>query len=185
MSQLHNLHIEKCFFKNPSFGLVQLHFFADASQDAYGVVAYLRVCNFCGKVNCSFLIGNARLVPITYVSIPRLELTAATLAVKLRHVILIEFGEPDWETYYWTDSTAVLFMISNRSKRFPAFVANRLAKIDELYKPNQWRYVTSALNPAYDTTRGLTASNLFCDSCWLRGSEFLFLPEQCWPQPTC
>ena len=76
-------------------------------------------------------------------------------------------------------------MISNSSKRFPTFVANRLAKIDELSKPNQWRYVTSALNPADDATRGLTASNLSCDSRWIRGPEFLFLPEQCWPEPPC
>ena len=179
LPHLRNLHIERCLFKDPSFGQVQFHFFADASQDAYGVVAYLRVCDCRGKVNCSFLIGKARLAPIKTVSIPRLELTAATLAVKLSHVILIEFGEPNWETYYWTDSTAVLFMISNSSKRFPTFVANRLAKIDELSKPNQWRYVTSALNPADDATRGLTASNLSCDSRWIRGPEFLFLPEQC------
>ena len=68
-------------------------------------------------------------------SIPRLELEAATLAVKLNKMMLSELNEPNWDTFFWTDSMTVLFMIQNSAKRFPTFVANHLAKIDDLSEP--------------------------------------------------
>jgi len=39
------------------------------------------------------------------------------------------------ETFFWTDSTAVLQTLRNTSKHFPVFVANRLSKIekDQMY----------------------------------------------------
>ena len=58
--------------------IVQVHFFADTSEGAYAVVTYLRVYNTC-KVSCNFLIRKARLAPIKSMSIPRLELEAATV----------------------------------------------------------------------------------------------------------
>ena len=125
-----------------------MHLLADASEGAYGVVAYIRVHNICGKVSFNFSIGKARLAPIKSTSIPRLELEAATLAVKLNKMMLLELNKPNWDTYFWTDSMTVLFMIHNSAKRFPTFVANRLAKIDDLSEPTQWRYVNSDLNPA-------------------------------------
>jgi len=45
-------------------------------------------------------------------------------------------------------------MIFNSTKRFQIFFAIRLAKIDELSKPNQWKYVNSNLNPTDYATRG-------------------------------
>ena len=187
LPQLSDLRVERCFkaFSSDSPKQVQIHFFSDSSQDAYGVVAYLRMRYACGKINCSFLIGKARLAPIKTVSIPRLELTAACLAVKLNQMIKIQLNESNWESFFWTDSTAVLYMISNTSKRFQTFFANRLAKIDELSEPTQWKYVNSALNPADDATRGLNVSSLTANSRWISGPEFLYLPEQCWPQPPC
>ena len=59
----------------------------------------------------------------------------------------------------WTDSAAVLQMICNKSKRFPTFVANGIAKIEEGSKPDQWRYVGSKLNPADCASQGLSAKS--------------------------
>ena len=117
---------------------IELHIFCDASQDGYGVVAYLRICKS-SSVHIKFVIGKSRLAPIKSVSIPRLELEATTLAVKLNVAILREVRRTDLMTTFWTDSTTVFHMIHNFSKRFPTFVANRLAKIDETSNPNQWR----------------------------------------------
>jgi len=74
---------------------VQIHFFADASQAAYGVVAYLRMCDSSDNVKYSFLIGKARLAPMKSVSIPRLELTAACLAVNLNQKMKSQLKEPN------------------------------------------------------------------------------------------
>ena len=54
---------------------MQVHFFAEALEGAYGVIAYIRVYNICGKVSCNFLISEARLAPIKSMSIPKLEAT--------------------------------------------------------------------------------------------------------------
>ena len=67
-------------------------------------------------------------------------------------------------------------MINNCTKRFPTFVANRLAKIEELSNPSQWNYVKSKLNPADDGSRGLNASE-FTNSRWIKGPEFCIRPH--------
>ena len=89
LPQIEKLQIKRRFkpkgFERPV--CVQLHHFSHASQLAYGVCSYLRLVNENGFVHCSFLIGKSRLAPLKTVSIPRLELTAAVLAVKLDSMV--------------------------------------------------------------------------------------------------
>jgi len=56
----------------------------------------------------------------------------------------------DCTSVFWTDSMAVLQTIRNVKKRFPVFVANSLAKIEEGSSPIQWRYVDTKTNVADD-----------------------------------
>ena len=91
------------------------------------------------------------------ITIPRLELSAAALAVKLNRMIQVELDMVIDKTVFWTDSTSVLKFINNTSRRFHTFVANRLSIIHDGSTPNQWKYVESKLNPADSATRGLTA----------------------------
>ena len=60
-------------------------------------------------------------------TIARLELPAATVAVKLDKMVRRELDIPIDRSYFWTDSTSVLKYIKNENKRFKTFVANRLA----------------------------------------------------------
>ena len=70
----------------------EVHHFSDASEEGYGQCSYLRLINEFGTIHCSLLIGKSRVSPIKYVSIPRLELTAATLSIKMSKLIKNEFG---------------------------------------------------------------------------------------------
>ena len=70
-----------------------------------------------------------RVTPIKYISIPRLELVAATLSVKISVMLRKELQFPDLEDMYLTDSEAVLGFITNQSKRFKIFVANTVEMI--------------------------------------------------------
>lgn len=75
-----------CCFKPINFGEVtsrQLHHFADASQHAYGTVTYLCLTNSKDDLHCSFIIGKSRLSPLKQLTIPRLELSAAIVAMRL------------------------------------------------------------------------------------------------------
>lgn len=66
-------------FKTGNYGEMksaQLHHFADASESGYGTVTYLRTENSFGEINCSFVIGKARVTPLKPVTVPRLELIA-------------------------------------------------------------------------------------------------------------
>ena len=62
----------------------ELHHFSDASEKGYGVVSYLRFVDVNGNVQCSFVIGKSRVCPLKQTTIPRLELTAATVAVRTK-----------------------------------------------------------------------------------------------------
>ena len=103
----------------------ELHF-ADASLVGYKTVSYLRVVGLDGFVFCSFILGKARLAPLKKVSIPKLELTAATMATTMDSMLRAELHNTVTDSLFWTDSLVALFIIRNSSKRFPVFAANRL-----------------------------------------------------------
>ncbi|XP_057294522.1 uncharacterized protein LOC130623032 [Hydractinia symbiolongicarpus] len=69
--------------------LIQLHIFSDASINAYGAVAYLRVQDT-HTVNVTFVMGKSRVAPLNpkSLTIPKLELQAAVLATRMRESIV-------------------------------------------------------------------------------------------------
>ena len=62
---------------------VSLHHFSDASELGYGQCSYIRIVNEVGRVHCSLLLAKSRVVPKKFISIPRLELNAAVLSIKM------------------------------------------------------------------------------------------------------
>ena len=61
--------------------------FGDASTHGYGACSYLRIINENGDIHSSLLLSKARVGPLKTVSVPRLELQAAVLAVNLRDLL--------------------------------------------------------------------------------------------------
>ena len=125
--------------------------------------------------------AKSRLAPMKTLTIPRLELCAAALAVKMNGMIVAELDVPLQTPVFWTDSTVVLQYISNTSKRFHTFVANRIAAIHDGSDQSYWRHVDSGSNPADDASRGLRATELVSSSRWFNGPEFLHHNESHWP----
>ena len=118
-------------------------------------------------------------------TVPRLELTASVLSVKVSRFLKEEFDFPIDEEFFWTDSQVVLAYIQNETKRFHLFVANRVKLIGESTQLGQWKYVPSKLNPADDATRGLKFSTSEKNERWVNGPEFLYTPKEEWPtKPT-
>ena len=106
----------------------QLHYFVDASKEAYGAVCYLRIVSVNDKVICRLLMSKSYLAPKDETSIPRLELLAAVTAVKMDMLLSTELNLNLRPSIFWTDSSIVLHSIADERKRFPLFVSRRLAR---------------------------------------------------------
>ena len=135
---------------------IELNIFCDASSEAYGAVAYVNYFSECPKKHISsFLLSKSRLAPIKEKSltIPRLELQAAVLAIRLKNTISKQLDFSIDETRFWSDSQVVLKYIANKDTRFPVFVMNRLNEIHLHSTPEQWHYVPTSQNPADFCTR--------------------------------
>ena len=101
-----------------------IHHFSDVSEKEYGQSSYLRLVD---RSHCTLLIGKSRVAPIKYESVPRLELTAATLSLKTSNMLQKDLDAEqacNMTEYYWADNAVVLGYINNDAKRFKVFVAN-------------------------------------------------------------
>ncbi len=105
-------------FKPNNFGKVvskQLHSLSDALRTGYSQASYLCVIDENGQVHCSFVAGEARVTPQKTVSIPRLELAAVTVSVRVADMLKAELDYKDVEDFNRTDSEVVLGFINSKS----------------------------------------------------------------------
>ncbi|WP_239110332.1 hypothetical protein [Streptococcus dysgalactiae] len=181
LSRLGEISIPRPLPQIETYRNMELHLFSDASEAGYGVVAYgLR--NTPDGQKCQILFAKSRVSPLKTVTIPRLELTAAVLSVKVVQLLKRCFSLFNGEVVFWTDSSIVIHYINNVRTRFRIFVANRLAIIHEETGVSQWRYVPSAHNPADYCSRGLRKFEKL--HTWTDGPEFLRGPKENWPDST-
>ena len=77
------------------------------------------------------VISSWGVTPKKYISIPRLELIAAMLSVKMAMFLRKELNIDCSQETFWSDSKVVLGYIRNTTKKFKIFVANRIQQIHE------------------------------------------------------
>lgn len=73
--------------------------------------------------------SKTRLAPIKTLTIPRLELQVAVLAVRLKSKILEEIDFEVDDVYLWSDSEIVLHYIRDSHRRFSVYLSHRVAEI--------------------------------------------------------
>jgi len=95
LKQLPDVRHRPCLNPFPMLDEVELHVFCDES-DGCGAVCYLRFTNG-ASVHCKFLSGKSRVAAAKALTIPRLELCAATVAIKLARMAdrNLEFELPE------------------------------------------------------------------------------------------
>ena len=76
-----------------------------------------------------------------------------------------------------------LWWVSRRSRILKTFVANRVAKIQEVSESSQWRYVATGDNPADLASQGIPIEELITSKLWWEGPSFLHLDQSdAWPK---
>ena len=161
----------------------QLHHFSDGSTLGYGYCSYLRLKHQDGHVHVSFVAGKARVAPLSYTTIPRLELQGAVVSANMSRSLSTEL-ELELEHVFWTDSQVVLGYIRTDTKRFHVYVANRVAQIRSITKPSQWHHIAGKDNPADIASRGANTVTALENSTWFDGPTFLKAPEIAYPSDT-
>ncbi|KAL4238005.1 hypothetical protein ACF0H5_002716 [Mactra antiquata] len=183
LSELECIRVPRCIcpVSYSSVKNLTLHAFGDASEKAYGAVIYARCENENYDISVRFVASKSKVAPVKTVSIPRLELLAAVLCMKLTLAICTALDINIENCTLWTDSMNVLHWIKNRSSLFKPFVANRVGEIQQATKPVQWRHVKGINNPADIVSRGSSVQNLKDNDMWWNGPEFLLEDESKWP----
>ena len=139
LPKLNDFKVQRCYRSSQGVPVkCQLHLFGDASELAFGVVAYLRQEHEDGQISCALILAKNRVAPLRQLSIPRLELQAAVMAVRVAVAIKRELDIEIHSTHYWSDSRTVLQWIKGESRRYQTSVANRIAEIQDESKYRSW-----------------------------------------------
>lgn len=108
-----------------------------ASTEGYGQCSYLRLVDSDGHVHCSLVMAKSRVVPEKQVTIPRLELTAAVMSVRISALLRKQLKYDDLKETFWCNRQVVLSYINNDVKKFHVFVANRVQQIRDMTESDQ------------------------------------------------
>jgi hypothetical protein len=177
LKHLAKIRVKRCL--TGSLGDVVLkseaHFFADASGTAYGAVGYLVSELKDGRTIVRFIASKARVASRTLArSIPRLELMALQVAVKLAMEENKSLKLDKKNIHYWTDARDVLWWVKgSKDKQLLTFVSNRVAYIKDYIVLENLRWVPTDQNPADHASRGLLADKLVETLIWWEGPDFL------------
>ena len=151
--------ISDIFPRHVLYNCADLHVFTDASNKAYGAVAYT-VNSLNTRSN--LLISKARVAPCKEgcLTIPKLELTASLTGARLiRYLSNLHHFKT---IYLWSDSKAVISWITGDRDLKDVYVANRVAEVNTLITRHsiQVKYVPTKDNPADYLSRGCTSKQL-------------------------
>jgi hypothetical protein len=122
-NDLNNITFERTLTPDIVIGAPVLCIFSDASIEAFGACAYVRWETETNTFVTRFVAAKSRVVPLKSLNIPRLELQAAVLAVRLCRSIIEESRMQFASIIFFSDSHIVLSWIRNQTREFKPFVS--------------------------------------------------------------
>ncbi|XP_055542562.1 uncharacterized protein LOC129728169 [Wyeomyia smithii] len=158
---------------NSDAAVFELHGFADASMYAYGACVYIRSLVPEKKIDVKLLCAKSKIVPKDVLTIPRKELLAAGLLVRLVEKILSALNTALNEIILWSDNQIVLAWLQKNPSQLDLYVSNRVREIKESGEQFRWKYVNTNENPADLVSRGQSADKLLSNDLWWNGPRFL------------
>ncbi|XP_055591140.1 uncharacterized protein LOC129743191 [Uranotaenia lowii] len=158
LRKIEMVHIHRCYFpgyRRDSFQSLQLHIFVDANQGCTAEAV---------------------------IYIPRLELLAAVLGVRIRKTIESEHSLEVKQTFFWSDSSTVLAWIRSDLRKYSLYVGHRINEILESSRIDEWRWVPTRLNVADDATKWGKGPSFEPEGRWFRAPSFLYDEQEEWPK---
>ncbi|XP_041784360.1 uncharacterized protein LOC121602553 isoform X2 [Anopheles merus] len=160
---------------------IELHIFCDASENGMAAVAYFRFERD-GLIECALVGSKTKVAPISFTSIPRLELQAAVIGTRLAQTIKSSHRLQITREVYWTDSRTVISWINADHRKYSQFVAVRISEIVETSNAVDWNWVSTKMNVADEGTKWQKVPELGPTSRWFRGPDFLWKSTSEWPK---
>ena len=160
----------------------RLHILGDASKTAYACAAYLETNYENAPSEFALIMSKSRLAPRDSPSLPRLELLAALISVRLKKFLIQRMDVQFDRVYFYTDSMiAYHWATSSNPGNWKTFVSNRVTEIQADSQRDDWFHVKGSTNIADIATRGVPAEALTTSSAWWVGPDWLRLPRECQP----
>ncbi|XP_039439114.1 uncharacterized protein LOC120420194 [Culex pipiens pallens] len=161
LALLNELRITRCVIC-PEVFKMELHFFSDASEKAFGSGAYLKSEDPKGRIFVNLLTSKTKVAPLKSQAMPRLELRGGVLSAEL-YVQILQSLKIKIPTFFWVDAM--------------------VAKIQTLTEGCVWGHVPGVENPADFLSRGVMPADLidlvpFWKPGWVKKTN-----EQRQPQP--
>lgn len=176
MESLQEYKVKRCMHNVKKIIATELHVFSDGCEVGYGAVAFIKYSYEDLSNSSSIVASKGRLTPInnrTLKTIPRIELTAAKLAVELSIKLKDELDYNFQTIRFWSDSTTVIRYIQGTHLKFHRFVENKVNFIRNFTSAEQWSYIPSNQNPADIVSRGSTPRQLAASELWNKGPKIL------------
>ncbi|XP_058817309.1 uncharacterized protein LOC131680612 [Topomyia yanbarensis] len=183
LPQVSDIKIPRCYRTNTSAddsNEVEMHTFVDASENGFAAVVYLRFREG-NTVECALVAAKTRVAPLKFLSIPRSELQAAVIGVRLADTILESLTIKVRKRHFWTDSRDVICWIHSDHRRYSQYVGVRISEILESTNVREWQWVPTKLNVADEGTKWKGTPDLSNTSRWFRGLDILWKPKEEWP----
>jgi len=117
--------------------------------------------------------------PIKPLTIPRLELLAATIGARLAVSVKKEIDQESTSLFFWSDPSAVIFWMK-KEDTCSFFVWNRIEEIRSVTPREAWCHKPGGMNPGDQPSRGCSVPQLL-ESKWWEGPPRLRLPPEEWP----
>ncbi|XP_055612831.1 uncharacterized protein LOC129759412, partial [Uranotaenia lowii] len=178
-----NIKIPRCYRSKISFDentSITLHTFVDASELGYAAVVYLRFQQG-NRVEVAIVGAKARVAPLKFLSIPRMELQAAVIGTRLADSVAKALSFKTKQRFFWSDSRNVLCWIRSDHRRYSHYVAHRVSEILETTQIKDWKWISTMDNVADEATKWQRLPDLNNQSRWLNGPDFLRENETAWP----
>ncbi|XP_018374003.1 PREDICTED: uncharacterized protein LOC108768168 [Trachymyrmex cornetzi] len=170
---LRNINVPRLAVSSEPHTRLEIHGFADASEQAFGACIYLRSTLASGEHITNLLCSKSRVAPLKSISLPRLELCAALILAQLLSKITESLPCKIDAIWLRTDSTIVLFWIQSCSRSWTPFVANRVGEIQQLTPTQYWHHISSQDNPADPLSRGVMPNDIIDLQIWWAGPPWL------------